>query len=718
MPRNLRNSILTLLLMGMGVLSAQSVYTFTPCGAVQRYGPTQIQADAAYTSTNLAGNVTVVNGIQYWVVPLSGDYEIQAFGGQGYGAFGGRGAHMTGEFSLTAGDTLKILVGQYAGPYLNFPAATYNHQFGGGGGSFVTTPSNIPLIVAGGGGGNHGPSFLTACDGQITTSGSIGALGTTVAAGGVGGAGGMAASSADGGGGFTGNGAGIAGGLSFTNGGVGGADEGIGGFGCGGGTSSWNNYRGGGGGGYSGGGAGNNGANCCAAGGGGGSFNAGTNQANLAGVQLGDGSVVIRQLSLPPNDGGVAAIMGFTPPVCAGTYPVNVVLRNYGSNQISPITVRWTINGIPQPDSVISTVLDTLGSAAGDSLNVLLGNITITSATTIRVWTTLPNSTTDPTSANDTTEISIAAPAIVSAALDSDADCNGAATGGASASGIGGSPAYSYLWSNGSTTGAILNVAAGNYIVTLTDGDGCTDTASVSIGEPSAIAVIDSVWAVTCNGSSDGAISLIPSGGTPGYSILWANSDTSWAISGLAGGSYAYTITDANGCMWSDSIAVAEPTALAFSTVVTDETAPGNGAVDLTVSGGTAGYTYLWGNGATTQDLSGLIAGTYTVTITDANGCSDTTSVVVDLLIGIAGNAHPFTVSVSPNPSQGRFNVHITGAMGTSHVVVTDVVGRRVAMVADAAPSLEMNLQLDNGVYFVRVQNGEATRTVRVVIAH
>lgn len=271
-------------------------YTFTNATATGNVGPTQGMVDTEYTGTTLDGNVDVTGGIQYWIVPSSGNYSIEAYGGQGYGSFGGRGAQMIGEFNLVAGDTLKILVGQQAGHYLNFPAATYNHQFGGGGGSFVTQTDNTPLVVAGGGGGNHGVSFLTSCDGQIITAGASGANGAITGAGGTGGNGGTQASSADGGGGLLGNGTGLAGGQAFVNGGLGGIDEGTGGFGCGGGTSSWNNYRGGGGGGYSGGGAANNSASCCPAGGGGGSFNSGANQTNLAGIQIGHGIIVINSL--------------------------------------------------------------------------------------------------------------------------------------------------------------------------------------------------------------------------------------------------------------------------------------------------------------------------------------------------------------------------------------------------------------------------------------
>jgi hypothetical protein len=236
------------------------------------------------------------------------------------------------------------------------------------------------------------------------------------------------------------------------------------------------------------------------------------------------------------------------------------------------------------------------------------------------------------------------------------------------------------------------------------------------IGEPTALAATDSVAHVLCNGDANGAISLIPSGGTPNYSILWTNGDTTWALSGLTAGTYGYTITDAYACTWSDSIVVLEPNAIALTTVVTDETAPNNGAVDLTVNGGTAGYTFLWSNGATTEDLSGLAAGTYSVTVTDVNGCTDTVSVTVALLIGIDGDLSA-DITVSPNPNQGLFKVQVAGITGAYSIEVTDVVGRRVAFVETASEVAEMQVNAENGVYLVTVKNNDTAKTVRVVIA-
>ena len=372
-------------LMSMNFYVHGQTYNFTNATATGNVGPTQVMADAAYLGTTLDGNVTVTAGIQYWTVPISGNYQIEAYGGQGYGNFGGRGAQMIGEFSLTAGTVLKIIVGQMAPP----PVGSLN-QYAGGGGSFVTTATNTPYVIAGGGGGNHGTSFVTTSDASITNSGYAGVAANS-GAGGTLGSGGISASSADAGGGLLGNGDGIGGGLAFVNGGNGGAGttsgHGEGGFGCGGGTSSWDNYRAGGGGGYSGeGGAGENGQVNAPAAGGGGSFNSGTSQANLVGIQIGHGSVVISNLCLvtsalvldTPTLSDLSAVCSIAAPtaptatnncgIVTGTPDVTFPITTVGTT-----VVTWTfvdgVNTVTQTQNITLNVIDNGISQLGDSLN-------------------------------------------------------------------------------------------------------------------------------------------------------------------------------------------------------------------------------------------------------------------------------------------------------------------------------------------------------------
>src|SRR5437762_1599487 len=137
---------------------------------------------------------------------------------------------------------------------------------------------------------------------------------------------------------------------------------------------------------------------------------------------------------------------------------------------------------------------------------------------------------------------------------------------------------------------------------------------------------------VNCFGGSTGAIDLTVSGGTAPYSYLWSTGAISEDLSALAAGLYSVTVTDAKGCTASQSVTIAQPAAaLAVGETHVDVGCFGGstGSIDLTVTGGTAPYSYAWSNEATTQDLSTLTAGSYSVTVTDAKGCTATQSVTI-----------------------------------------------------------------------------------------
>jgi hypothetical protein len=124
---------------------------------------------------------------------------------------------------------------------------------------------------------------------------------------------------------------------------------------------------------------------------------------------------------------------------------------------------------------------------------------------------------------------------------------------------------------------------------------------------------------------------LTASGGTSPIGYSWSNGFTGQDPSGLAAGTYTVTVTDANNCTATTSATITQPTAIALSVTPANSTCgSANGSINLTVSGGTPSYTYAWSNSSTIQDPTGLMAGTYTVTVTDANGCTKTTSATVN----------------------------------------------------------------------------------------
>jgi gliding motility-associated-like protein len=188
----------------------------------------------------------------------------------------------------------------------------------------------------------------------------------------------------------------------------------------------------------------------------------------------------------------------------------------------------------------------------------------------------------------------------------------------------GGTSPYTYLWSNGATTEDISGLDAGTYTVTISDANGCTTNTQVTVETIiSDITVTPVVTNTTCTASL-GAINITVSGGTSPYTYLWSNGATTEDISGLDAGTYTVTITDANGCSTNLPFSIAANTVFIVATpVVTNTTCTASiGAINITVSGGSSPYTYLWNNGATTPNISGLAAGTYTLIITDANGCA------------------------------------------------------------------------------------------------
>ena len=153
---------------------------------------------------------------------------------------------------------------------------------------------------------------------------------------------------------------------------------------------------------------------------------------------------------------------------------------------------------------------------------------------------------------------------------------------------------------NGDSGASITGLAAGTYTVTATDANGCTATASVTVGEPTAVEVATVAVNAACNGEASGSAPATAQGGTPGYTYAWSNGDSGASITGLAAGTYTVTATDANGCTATASVTVGEPTAVEVATVAVDAACNGDasGSATATASGGTPGYSYTWSNGA------------------------------------------------------------------------------------------------------------------------
>lgn len=246
--------------------------------------------------------------------------------------------------------------------------------------------------------------------------------------------------------------------------------------------------------------------------------------------------------------------------------------------------------------------------------------------------------------------------------VDSNASCNGTTDGGFSVVASGGTTAYSYLWSNGDTTATVTGVAAGMYIVTVTDANGCFTAGSATVTEPTAIVLSATTTDAGCSGSTNGAIDLTVSGGAGSYAYDWGGGTTTEDRTNLAAGSYTVTVTDGFGCSVSGTYSVSGSSAIGVTQSITDVACNGgsDGAIDITVSGGSTPYTYVWSTGATSEDINTLVVGTYTVTVTDDSSCTSVTTFNVTEPAALVLSANVMDVACNGG-TDGSIDLTVTG---------------------------------------------------------
>ena len=329
----------------------------------------------------------------------------------------------------------------------------------------------------------------------------------------------------------------------------------------------------------------------------------------------------------------------------------NLLAGSYDVTVTDSLGCTFTITGIiiNEPTQIVlnsSTVSSTCGNANG-SASVVVGGGT---PNYTYAWNTVPaqatatasnivagnyvvivtdaNGCVDSTTAN---VIDLGSPTIT-IPTSTDVSCNGASDGTAQSTTVGGTGPYSYSWNTGNPGDTLANVTglAGQiYSVTVTDDNGCTASASVTIVENSGLsAVINASTNVSCFSLNDGDAAVIGGGGGAPYTYSWntAPAQTTANATGLIAGSYIATITDTNGCTASDTVIITEP---ALLTVTLDSLSDvlcngGNtGYINVIAAGGTLGYSYAWTpNVSAGPTAAGLIAGNYAITVTDANGCT------------------------------------------------------------------------------------------------
>ncbi|MCB0558911.1 MAG: S8 family serine peptidase [Lewinellaceae bacterium] len=212
----------------------------------------------------------------------------------------------------------------------------------------------------------------------------------------------------------------------------------------------------------------------------------------------------------------------------------------------------------------------------------------------------------------------------------SDVSCNGGQDGSATVFASGGAGNYSYTWSNGAHTATINNLSAGNYSVTVSDGQTQVQV-SVSISAPAPLNLQASATATSCSGAQDGTALVQASGGQPPYSYHWSNGANTQQTTGLAAGNYSVTVTDQSSCSATTSVGISTANPITASLLITNSTCQGaaNGSILANVNGGTGSYSYAWSNGANGPLASGLDPGVYQLSISDENSCSITKTAVL-----------------------------------------------------------------------------------------
>ena len=259
---------------------------------------------------------------------------------------------------------------------------------------------------------------------------------------------------------------------------------------------------------------------------------------------------------------------------------------------------------------------------------------------------------------------------MTAAATVSNVQCNGEATGTATVTPSGGTAPYSYVWPNlPGNTQTVNNLPAGTYTVTVTDANGCITTQNFTVTEPVALVGNSSITnPILCAGGM-ATVSLSATGGTAPYTGIGS-------LSQIAG-TQTYTVTDANGCSSTTTVTITEPTALSITTTSTDEILGNDGTASVTASGGTAPYSITWQpGGMTTAAISGLTAGLYMVTVTDANGCGVTMEEQVGSQVGMSTLNLETALSVYPNPSATTITVSNSASIVFDQVGVYTSEGR------------------------------------------
>ncbi len=407
--------------------------------------------------------------------------------------------------------------------------------------------------------------------------------------------------------------------------------------------------------------------------------------------------------SWSPSGGNAATATG----LCAGSYSCTVT-------DVAGCSVTVTVAITATPSYTLSSAINGVTCFGGNN-----GSATVTPAGGTSPFTyswspsggnastatglsagTYTVTVIDAANCTNTIVVTITQPnALTSAGSQTNLLCNAQCNGSATVTPAGGTGPYSYSWApSGGNAATASGLCAGTYTCTITDANGCTATRTFSITQPPALTGSGTQTNVTCNAQCTGSASVIATGGTGPYSYVWTPSGgNASTAAALCAGTYTCSITDANGCATTSSFTITQPPAITGTSATQPSTCGNsNGTATVTPTGGTGPYNCSWApSGGNAQSATNLAAGTYTITVTDANGCTGQVSVTVTNTAGPTSsitsvtNASCFaamngSATITPSGGTGPFGCNWTPSGGTGLTATGLGAGTYTATITDA----------------------------------
>jgi hypothetical protein len=300
--------------------------------------------------------------------------------------------------------------------------------------------------------------------------------------------------------------------------------------------------------------------------------------------------------------------------------------------------------------------------------------------------------------------------------------CGDTIGGSATAQVFGGPAPFSFQW-QGSIDSVFTNLAPGNYPLTVTDATGCTATGSVSIAKSGNLKIDVQTTAISCYGSADGSFAISPQNGKAPFQWNWENGPSSPSFGPLAPGTYNGTLTDAFGCSIIWVLPLSQPDSLYFGAMITpaSDSMSGNGSIQINpITGGTQPYSVLWSNGQTFFVLHNLKPGTYSVTLTDHNGCTKTATYLVPFVLATNEAGIPPVVSIFPNPADQVIHINVKRLTGLCRLYLNNTLGQRLFQAQHIDPNIEIQVkEWPTGVYILTIMTESNDVLVsRFVVQH